>query len=137
MNKYCLNTLYINTPFIHEDADDAVSTHPFCNNRTLDLNARLIKHPTQTFYLTATGDSMEGWGIFDGDLLVVDRSVTPRLGHILVAMLDEEVLINRYALHRGTPHLCSAHPHYPPLPLEGTDCQLWGVVRAVIHEYLP
>ena len=105
--------------------------------RTLDLNARLIKHPTQTFYLTATGDSMEGWGIFDGDLLVVDRSVTPRLGHILVAMLDEEVLIKRYALHRGTPHLCSAHPHYPPLPLEGTDCQLWGVVRAVIHEYLP
>ena len=105
--------------------------------RTLDLNTRLIKHPTQTFYLTATGDSMEGWGIFEGDLLVVDRSITPRLGHILVAMFDEEVLIKRYALYRGTPHLCSAHPHYPPLPLEGTDCQLWGVVRAVIHEYLP
>ncbi|MBR2514617.1 MAG: translesion error-prone DNA polymerase V autoproteolytic subunit [Halomonas sp.] len=105
--------------------------------RTLDLNVRLIKNPTQTFYLTARGDSMEGWGIFDGDLLVVDRSVQPRLGHILVAMFNEEVLIKRYALHGGTPHLCSAHPHYPPLPLEGTVCQLWGVVRAVVHEYLP
>ncbi|MDP3534607.1 S24 family peptidase [Halomonas sp. M1] len=105
--------------------------------RTLDLNVRLIKNPTQTFYLTARGDSMEGWGIFDGDLLVVDRSVQPRLGHILVAMFNEEVLIKRYALHGGTPHLCSAHPHYPPLPLKGTECQLWGVVRAVVHEYLP
>lgn len=104
--------------------------------RTLDLNTRLIKNPTQTFYLTAAGDSMEGWGIFEGDLLVVDRSIQPRLGHILVAMLEEEVLIKRYALYHGTPHLCSAHPHYPPLPLENTDCQLWGVVRAVIHEYL-
>lgn len=104
--------------------------------RTLDLNTRLIKNPTQTFYLSATGDSMEGWGIFDGDLLVVDRSIKPRLGHILVAMFEEEVLIKRYALYQGTPHLCSAHPHYPPLPLEGTDCQLWGVVRAVIHEYV-
>ncbi|MGO2992480.1 MAG: LexA family protein [Halomonadaceae bacterium] len=104
--------------------------------RTLDLNTRLIKNPTQTFYLSATGDSMEGWGIFDGDLLVVDRSIKPRLGHILVAMFEDEVLIKRYALYLGTPHLCSAHPHYPPLPLEGTDCQLWGVVRAVIHEYL-
>ncbi|MGM0545061.1 MAG: LexA family protein [Pseudomonadota bacterium] len=104
--------------------------------RTLDLNVRLIKNPTHTFYLSATGDSMEGWGIFDGDLLVVDRSVAPRLGHILVAMFNDEVLIKHYALHRGTPHLCSAHPHYPPLPLEDTDCQVWGVVRAVVHEYL-
>lgn len=105
--------------------------------RTLDLNERLIKHPNHTFYLTAAGDSMEGWGIFEGDLLVVDRSIPPRLGHILVAMFEEEVLIKRYALYQGTPHLCSAHPHYPPLPLEETNCQLWGVVRAVVHEYLP
>ncbi|MDM7481921.1 MAG: translesion error-prone DNA polymerase V autoproteolytic subunit [Halomonas sp.] len=105
--------------------------------RTLDLNTRLIKHPTQTFYLTARGDSMEGWGIFDGDLLVVDRSVPPRLGRIVVALFDQELLIKRYALYRGTPHLCSSHPHYPPLPLEEAECQLWGVVRAVIHEYLP
>lgn len=104
--------------------------------RTLDLNTRLIKNPTETFYITAAGDSMEGWGIFDSDLLIVDRGVKPRLGHILVAMFDGEVLIKRYALYQGTPHLCSAHPHYPPLPLEGTDCQLWGVVRAVVHEYL-
>lgn len=104
--------------------------------RTLDLNVRLVKNPTQTFYVTATGDSMEGWGIYDGDLLIVDRSIPPRLGHFLVAMFEGEALIKRYALHHGFPHLCSAHPDYPPLPLEGSDCQLWGVVRAVVHEYL-
>lgn len=103
---------------------------------TLDLNTRLVKNPTATFYVTATGNSMEGWGIFEGDLLIVDRGIEPRLGHILVAMLEGEALIKRYALYQGTPHLCSTHPHYPPLPLEGSDCQLWGVVRAVIHEYL-
>ena len=67
---------------------------------------------------------------------MVDRSIEPQLGHILVAMLEGEALIKRYALYRGTPHLCSTHPNYPPLPLEGSDCQLWGVVRAVVHEYL-
>ncbi|WGI26616.1 translesion error-prone DNA polymerase V autoproteolytic subunit [Halomonas alkaliantarctica] len=104
--------------------------------RTLDLNTRLVKNPTETFYVTATGDSMEGWGIFDGDLLIVDRGIKPRLGHMLVAMLEGEVLIKRYSLYKESPHLCSAHPAYPPLPLEGSDCQLWGVVRAVVHEYL-
>lgn len=103
---------------------------------TLDLNARLIKHPTQTFFLTATGDSMEGWGIFHDDLIIIDRSIPARLGHILVVMLDDELLIKRYALHQGTPHLCSSHPGYPPLPLAHSDCQLWGVVRAVVHEYV-
>ncbi|BBI60604.1 hypothetical protein HSBAA_19100 [Vreelandella sulfidaeris] len=68
---------------------------------------------------------MEGWGIFEGDLLIVDRGIEPRLGHILVAMLEGEALIKRYALYQGTPHLCSTHPHYPPVPLEGSDCQLW------------
>ncbi|WP_075879818.1 LexA family protein [Vreelandella massiliensis] len=103
---------------------------------TLDLNTRLIKNPATTFYLTAAGESMQGWGIFHGDLLVVDRSITPRLGHIVVALLEGELLIKRYALHRNEPHLCSGHPHYGPVALRERECEIWGVVRAVVHEYL-
>jgi DNA polymerase V len=53
--------------------------------RTLDLNERLVKRPSATFFMTVTGDSMESLGIQDGDLLVIDRAIEPRPGHILVA----------------------------------------------------
>ncbi len=104
-------------------------------NRTLDLNERLIKQPAATFYMSVTGDSMEALGIQAGDLLVVDRSVEPRPGHILVALVEGEVIVKRYEIRRGQPCLCSATPAYPPIPLVDLECQVWGVVRAVIHEY--
>ncbi|WP_346797489.1 translesion error-prone DNA polymerase V autoproteolytic subunit [Halomonas sp. Bachu 37] len=103
--------------------------------RRLDLNQRLVKQPAATFYLSVTGDSMEALGIQANDLLIVDRSIPPRPGHILVAMVEGEIVVKRYETRRGQPFLCSSNPRYPPIPLEDSDCQVWGVVRAVIHEY--
>jgi DNA polymerase V len=54
---------------------------------TLDINAHLVRHPAATFMLRVVGDSMTGAGILPGDLLVVDRSVEPVAGHIVVAVL--------------------------------------------------
>lgn len=51
----------------------------------LDLVAHLIPHPSSTYYLRAKGDSMQGQGIYDGDLLIVDRSLEPRPGAVLIA----------------------------------------------------
>lgn len=104
--------------------------------RTLDLNERLVKHPAATFFMTVTGDSMVSLGIHESDLLLVDRSIDPRPGHILVAMVDGEITVKRYELLGNQPHLCSGNPRYAPIPLRELDCQVWGVVRAVIHEYL-
>ncbi|PXX96307.1 LexA family protein [Halomonas sp. LBP4] len=103
--------------------------------RTLDLNERLVKHPSATFFMSVTGDSMVRLGIHEGDLLLVDRSIDPRPGHILVALVDGEITVKRYELLGNRPHLCSGNPRYAPIPLDNLDCQVWGVVRSVIHEY--
>ncbi|EWH00555.1 SOS mutagenesis protein UmuD [Halomonas sp. BC04] len=103
--------------------------------RTLDLNERLVKKPSATFFMTVTGDSMGPLGIQDGDLLLVDRSVNPRPGHILVAMVEGEITVKRYERHGGQPFLCSGNPRYARIPLADLECQVWGVVRSVIHEY--
>lgn len=105
------------------------------DGRSLDLNERLVKRPSATFFMSVTGDSMGPLGIEDGDLLVVDRSITPRPGHILIAMLDGEITVKRYQMIDRQPHLCSGNPAYAPIPVADLDCQVWGVVRSVIHEY--
>lgn len=103
--------------------------------RTLDLNEHLIKRPSSTFFMNVTGDSMETFGIYDGDTLVVDRSLDPRPGHIIVAMVDGEITVKRFELRGQVPCLCSGNPRYAPITLVDLDCQVWGVVRSVIHEY--
>ena len=103
--------------------------------RLLDLNEHLVKRPAATFFIKVAGDSMEGFGIHDRDLLVVDRSIEPRPGHILVAMLEGELTVKRYAIIDTQPFLCSGNPRYAPIPLVQCECEVWGVVRSVIHEY--
>ncbi|MBZ0330684.1 translesion error-prone DNA polymerase V autoproteolytic subunit [Halomonas sp. ANAO-440] len=103
--------------------------------RTLDLNEHLIKRPASTFFMGVTGDSMDAFGIHDGDTLVVDRSLDPRPGHILVALVEGEITIKRYQQIGNRPYLCSGNPRYQPVALTDLDCQVWGVVRSVIHEF--
>lgn len=100
----------------------------------IDLNDQLIRHPSSTFFLRVSGDSMTGAGIHDGDLLVVDRSLDPRPGRVVVAVLDGGFTLKRLARHRGRLRLEAANPDYPPLELEGCgDMQIWGVAIHVIH----
>lgn len=103
--------------------------------RTLDLNERLIKRPAATFFMTVAGDSMEGFGIYEGDTLVVDRSIDARPGHIVVALVEGEVVVKRYELIGQRPYLSSGNALYPPVAIFDLECQVWGVVRSVIHEY--
>ena len=100
----------------------------------IDLNDQLIRHPSSTFFLRVSGDSMTGAGIHDGDLLVVDRSLDPRPGRVVVAVLDGGFTLKRLARHRGRLRLEAANPDYPPLELEDCgDMQIWGVAIHVIH----
>ncbi|MCT0209645.1 MAG: peptidase S24 [Cyanobium sp.] len=108
-------------------ADDYVETG-------IDLNEQLIARPSSTFFLRVSGDSMVEAGIHHGDLLIVDRSVEPRPGRIVVAVLEGAFTLKRLVLHRGRLRLEAAHPAYPPLALgEGDDTLLWGVAIHVIH----
>ena len=100
----------------------------------IDLNEQLIRHPTSTFFLRVSGESMLGAGIHHGDLLVVDRSLDPRPGRIVVAVLDGEFTLKRLVQHQGRLRLEAANQAYPPLELHRCgDVQIWGVAIHVIH----
>jgi DNA polymerase V len=97
--------------------------------RTLDLNDLLVKNPHATFYVRAQGDSMEGVGIFSGDILVVDRSQIVTPGRLVVAAVYGELVVKRYELQGNQPALCSANEGYAPIKVsESDDVHVWGVV---------
>jgi DNA polymerase V len=101
----------------------------------LDLNQHLIKHPAATFIVRASGKSMINAGIHDNDILIVDRSVKPVPGKIVIAAIDGQLTVKR--LHKtkeGTLLLMPENPDFHPIELkEGNDMVIWGVVTNVIH----
>ncbi|PTL89107.1 peptidase S24 [Halomonas litopenaei] len=99
----------------------------------LDLVAHLVPHPSATFYLRAKGESMKGLGIFDGDLLIVDRSLEPCSGSVLIASVDGELTCKQLGYIGNRPYLLAANEAFAPIPLNGRDCDLWGVVTHNIH----
>lgn len=100
----------------------------------LDLNQYLIKHPAATFFLRVTGDSMTEAGIHSGDLLIVDRSLEPSDGTIVIAVLDGELTVKQLERRKGTLRLLPANKNYEPLEVsELQSFEIWGVVTNVIH----
>ena len=101
---------------------------------TLDLNDFLIEHPAATFFVRVTGDSMTGAGINSGDILIVDRALTPRSGSIVVAILNGEFTVKRLSCVNGKIFLLPENPAYDPIEItEGSGFEVWGVVAHVIH----
>lgn len=99
--------------------------------QTLDLNDLLIKNPPATFLLRVLGDSMKDAGIADGSILVVDRSITPRFGMIVVASVDNDLTVKYYTNTTGGPVLRAAHENYKDIAItEGTT--FWGVARGSV-----
>lgn len=101
---------------------------------SLDLNQYLIKHPAATFFVRVEGDSMCNMGILNGDLLVVDRSLTPQHDAIVVAVIDGEFTVKRLKIIDGNGFLCAINGRNqtPFAALNGL--QLWGVVTYAIHD---
>ena len=104
--------------------------------KRIDLAARLIKHPQATFLMRARGDSMKDVGIFDGDVLLVDRAVTPRSGHVVVAVVDGEFVCKTLSIRAGRVKLRAANPGYPDIvPVDSQTVEVWGVVTASIKQF--
>jgi len=100
----------------------------------IDLNAHLIKDITCTFLVRVSGHSMDGAGIADGDELVVDRSLTPVDGNVVVAVLDGELTIKRLRLEHGRVRLVAENPDYPDIVIpELAELSIWGVVTRCLH----
>ena len=100
----------------------------------LSLDQLLIQHPAATFFARAQGDSMQGAGIHNDDLLIIDRSLTARSGDIVIALLDGELLVKRLRINGQETTLFSENPDYEPVVLvSGQTLNVWGVVIQVIH----
>lgn len=102
--------------------------------KKLDLNHLLIKHPSATFFLRVSGSSMVKAGIHDNDILVVDRSLEPTHGKIVVAALNGELTVKRLYLDKDKVFLIAENEVYSPIEItEGIEFHVWGVVTNVIH----
>ncbi len=110
-------------------AEDFVEEH-------VDLNAYLIRqgHEDSTFIVRASGWSMIGAGIHDGDEVIVDRAIVPKNNDVVVAAINGDLVIKRL-LHRGGKlALVSDNPHYPQRTLKEDDkLEIWGVATRCLH----
>nr|WP_108650309.1 translesion error-prone DNA polymerase V autoproteolytic subunit [Dongshaea marina] len=101
--------------------------------KSLDLNELCIQHPAATYFLRVQGDSMTEAGIFDGDIVVVDRALIPQHGDIVIAALNGEFTIKR--LHKKTSlKLLACNPAYSDIEVGADDqFELFGVVSSAVR----
>ena len=103
--------------------------------KRLDLNDYLVKNQASTFLIRVKGNSMVNAGIFDGDLLVVDRSVEPADGKIVLGVLNGEFTVKRIVKKGKKLILAPENENYKPIEItEEMDFQSWGVVTFSIHK---
>lgn len=110
-------------------ADDFLHKH-------IDIGAELVRHPHATFLLRVAGRSMESFGIFDGDLVVVDKAITARHGHIVIAVMEGEFTCKQLYNKNGTTKLLAGNPAFEAMAFhEGQTMEVWGVVTSCIKQF--
>lgn len=113
--------------------------HPFISDDSIDqvlhLEDLVVTHPAATFYIRVKGNSMCDLHILSGDILVVNRALTPRSGDVIVALLDGQFTVKQLTVRDKQIWLCAANRDYRPIRIEeGNEFQVWGVVTYVIHK---
>ena len=102
----------------------------------IDLNEYLIRNPFSTFFIRVKGDSMMNSGIQDQDLIIVDKSLVPIPGNIVVAILDGEFTIKRLEKKNDELYLKAENHNYPDFNFKNYgEIQIWGVVIYSIHNF--
>ena len=102
----------------------------------LDLNELLVKRPAATYFVRVEGDSMIEAGIHDGDLLVVDRSLRPASGDVIIASVDGDFTVKTYRRDKEGIRLEPANPSYPIIKLKPNQAlDYFGKVTACIHKF--
>ncbi len=110
-------------------ADDSIEAR-------IDLNHHLVKKPSETFLVRASGESMIDAGIRDGDLLVVDRSMKATNGKVVIAAVDGQLTVKFLIIKKGRPLLMPANPAFLPIPVDPENgIVIWGVVTNSIHAH--
>jgi DNA polymerase V len=101
----------------------------------LNLHEYVVDNEATTYFVKAEGDSMIGAGIFDGTMLVVDKSLEALDGDIVVAVINGECFVKRLRYEKGRTFLCPENKGYPTYEItEGVNFQIFGVVTAWCHK---
>nr|WP_208952106.1 translesion error-prone DNA polymerase V autoproteolytic subunit [Rahnella sp. ChDrAdgB13] len=102
--------------------------------KSLDLNELCIRHPSATYFVRAEGESMIESGILSGDLLVVDKAITPAHGDIVVAAVNGEFTVKKLCTF---PALClqPMNPAYAPIFIDPDNLEIFGVVIHALHTF--
>ena len=103
----------------------------------IDLIREMNQHPETTFYARVSGESMVDAGIFDGDILVVDRSLTPQNGDFVIAAIDGEFMLKEYRLddNGAGAWLIPHNDAYRPVHVSSENqFMVWGVVTFNVHK---
>lgn len=105
--------------------------------KRIDLNDALVCHPQATFVMRALGDGMAGAGVNSGEVLLIDRALTPQHGHLVIAKVEGELLCRRLVRQPGVVALETAESPVQRLTCSGTQpWEVWGVVTTVIRQLL-
>ena len=101
----------------------------------ISLDKELVKNQESTFYARVSGDSMLGAGIDDGDLLVIDKSLSPENGKIAVCFIDGDFTVKRIVKEKGKLYLKAENKKYKSIEIkEGNELIIWGIVEYVIKK---
>lgn len=133
----------VRLPYVHSPAPQAGFPSPAADyvEDTLDLHTLMVRNPPATFYVRVSGESMKDAGIHDQDILVVDRSIDPVPGRIVVAVVDGDFYVKRLArLASGVMALASENAQgaeqYPDIRLDRVqDATIWGVVTGAVRRF--
>ena len=134
---YALNEYHLSLPFVSEGISAGFPS-PALDfvDLSIDLNKHLIKHPSATFYGRVKGYSLKNAGIDDGDLLIIDRSLEPLNGKIVVCYIDGEFTAKRIRLTKDELWLMPENDSYKPIKISMEDnFIIWGVVTHVIKSF--
>ena len=105
------------------------------SQKRIDLNEHLIRNKEATFLFRVKGDSMVGAGIYEGDTLLVDRSVEPKHNSVVLAVINGEFTVKRLYRRGGVVKLVAENPLYPPRVIKpDEELSVWGVVTFNLHK---
>ena len=103
----------------------------------ISLDKEIIKNEEATFYARVDGESMQGAGLNDGDLIVIDRSEEPKNGSIAVCFLDGEFTVKRLKLKNKEIYLMPENSKYSPIKIgEVNELSIWGIVTYVVKKMI-
>lgn len=103
---------------------------------SIDLNKHLIKHKDTTFFAKVKGHSMKDAGIYDGDLLIIDKSLEPQDGKIAICQIDGEFTVKRIKIEKNLIWLVAENENYKPIKVTPeNELMIWGIVIHSIKSF--